>query len=304
VITASLVQLDVTPLSPAENFRRIRDFVIEEARRGANLILFPELSNTGYVEPLVPGGSMVSNVPHYGESLWRACAEPDGEEIAALAELAARLRVHLVVGLGLRDPLRAGVMRNVSILVGPEGVVGHYTKVHQWQNEKLYFTKGDRIDTFAALGTRLGMQICYDIRFPEITRILALQGAGIVTSVWASFGAEEAPVTDGALFIHRAYTRAIENGVFFLSCNRSGRHGGQRFFGRSCAIAPDGTVLGALDHGHEDVLRVEIDLEAITRYRSFTGIWADRDPALYDKYLYPERWDARTSPLGRPCDDD
>lgn len=285
MISASLVQFDAAPLDPACNFRRIGKFAEAEAARGAQLIVFPELANTGYIEPLVPGGPMVSDVPHYGEALFRACAAPEGEEIAGLVALAARHGVHLVIGLGLRDPLRAGVMRNASLLIGPGGVTGSYVKVHQWQNEKLYFTKGERIDTFALGDTRLGMQICYDIRFPEITRILALQGAGIVTSVWASFGAEGQPPGDGMLFIHRAYTRAVENGVFFLSCNRSGTHGGQRFFGRSCAVAPDGTVLGALDHDREDVLRVEIDLAEVTRYRSSTGIWADRDPALYARYL-------------------
>ncbi|KQK30952.1 nitrilase [Bosea thiooxidans] len=285
MISASLVQLDIQPLAPAENFRRIHDFVAAEAARGAQLILFPELANTGYVEPLVPGGPMVSDVPHFGAALYEACAAPDGEEIKALVALAARHRVHLVIGLGLRDARRAGVMRNASLLIGPEGVLGDYTKVHQWQNEKLFFTGGDSIDTYPVLGTRLGMQICYDSRFPEITRILALHGASIVTCIWASFGAEDAPVADEALFIHRAYTRAIENGVFFLSCNRSGSLGGQRFFGRSCAVAPDGRVLGALDHDREDVLRVEIDLAEVARYRSFTGIWTDRAPALYAKYL-------------------
>lgn len=287
MISASLVQLDVQSLAPAENFRRIHDFVTGEAAKGAQLILFPELANTGYVEPLVPGGAIVSDVPHFGAALYEACAAPDGEEIKALVALAAKHRVHLVIGLGLRDSLRAGVMRNASLLIGPEGVIGDYTKVHQWQNEKLFFSGGDSIDTYPVFGTRLGMQVCYDIRFPEITRILALQGASIVTSVWASFGAETAPVTDEALFIHRAYTRATENGVFFLSCNRSGSRGGQRFFGRSCAVAPDGRVLGALDHDREDVLRVEIDLAEVARYRSFTGIWADRAPSLYAKYLTP-----------------
>ncbi|MDR5653262.1 carbon-nitrogen hydrolase family protein [Ruixingdingia sedimenti] len=287
MIAASLVQFDAEPLAPARNLARIHAHIRAEAGQGAGLILFPELSNTGYVEPLVPGGPMVSDVPHYGAALWNACAAPDGEEIAALAALAGDLGVHVVIGLGLRDGLRAGVMRNASLLIGPGGVTGTYVKVHQWQNEKLWFTRGDRIETFAALGTRIGMQICYDIRFPEITRILALQGAGIVTSVWASFGAKGAPVADPALFIHRAYTRAVENGVFFLSCNRAGVHGGQRFFGRSCAVGPDGTVLGALDHDGEGVLRVGLDLSAITRYRAATGIWTDRDPMLYARYLCP-----------------
>jgi omega-amidase len=287
MIVASLIQFDAEPLAPARNFGRMRTFAHAAADSGADLIVFPELSNTGYVEPLVPGGGFVSPVSHYGQALWQACAALDGEEIASLAALAAARKVFLVVGLGLRDPTRAGVMRNASLLIGPEGVAGTYVKVHQWQNEKLYFTAGDRIEIFAGLGTRIGMQICYDIRFPEITRILALQGASVVTSVWASFGAETAPIDDGGIFIHRAYTRAIENGVFFLSCNRAGRHGDQRFFGRSCAVGPNGRLLGALDHDREDLLRVEIDLEEVARYRTATGIWADRDAALYARYLTP-----------------
>lgn len=240
MIRASLVQFDVEPLAPARNFARMADFVAAEAARGADLVLFPELSNTGYVEPLVPGGPFVSDVPHFGEALWAACADPAGEEIAALAGLVASTNTCIVAGLGLRDPLRDGVLYNASLLITPEGVAGQYVKVHQWQNEKLYFTPGEGIPVFPALGARLGMQICYDIRFPEITRCLALQGAQIVTSVWASFGPEGQPVADGNLFLHRAYTRATENGVFFLSCNRAGRHGDQRFMGRSCAVGPDG----------------------------------------------------------------
>lgn len=285
MIRASLVQFDAEPLAPQRNLRRIHDIIDAEAASGSRLILFPELSNTGYIEPLVPGGAMVSAVSHYGEALYQACADPEGQEIAALAERVGRHGAYVVIGLGLRDRLLPGVMRNVSLLIGSEGVVGEYVKIHQWQNEKLYFTRGDRIQTYPAFDSRIGMQICYDIRFPEITRILALQGAGIVTSVWASFGAAARPVVDEGLFVHRAYTRAVENGIFFLSCNRSGRHGDQRFFGRSCAIAPDGSLLGALDHDQEDVLRVEIDLSEIERYRSFTGIWADRVPEIYAKYL-------------------
>ncbi|QRZ12847.1 carbon-nitrogen hydrolase family protein [Paracoccus methylovorus] len=285
MIAASLVQMDVAPLDPVGNLRRIHQHIATEAASGAQLILFPELANTGYVEPLVPGGPMTRPAADYALALWQACAAPDGPEIAALSEAAQHHGVHIVIGLGMRDPLRDGVMRNTSLLIEPGGVLGSYVKLHQWQNEKLYFTRGDRIDCFPFGDTRLGMQICYDIRFPEITRIMAMQGAGIVTSVWASFGGQDVPVADEGLFIHRAYTRATENGVFFLSCNRSGSHGGQRFFGRSCALAPDGTVLGALDHDGEDVLRVGIDLSLIARYRGFTGIWADRASEIYAKYL-------------------
>lgn len=284
MIRAALVQFEPRALDPAGNFRRMAS-AIEAEGKDADLIVFPELSNTGYVEPVAAGGGIEANVPDFGLALWEACADLRGEEMQNLSELAARYRTYLVLGLGLRDPQMRGVMRNASVLIGPQGIEGAYFKVHQWHNEKLYFKKGDQIETWSGPGCRLGMQICYDIRFPEITRILALQGADVVTNIWASSGVDGAPVADEGLFIHRAYTRATENGVFFLSCNRAGVQAGHRFFGRSCAVAPNGRVLGALEHDAEDVLRVEIDLQEVSRYRAFTGIWTDRDPALYARYL-------------------
>lgn len=284
MIRAALIQFESQPLNARENFRRMADAVKAEGDK-ADLIVFPELANTGYVEPVALNGRITADVADFGLALWGACADLGGEEVQHMISLSAQYRTHLVLGLGLRDPNLQGVMRNASVLIGPEGVVGVYVKVHQWQNEKLYFTKGDQIETWSGPGCRVGMQICYDIRFPEITRILALQGAQIITNIWASSGADGEAVPDDGLFIHRAYTRAIENGVFFLSCNRAGVQAGHRFYGRSCAVAPNGRVIGALDHDREDVLRVEIDLEEIAQYRAFTGIWADRDPQLYSRYL-------------------
>ncbi|MDH5858698.1 carbon-nitrogen hydrolase family protein [Lampropedia aestuarii] len=288
MIKAALVQFEPQTLQPAHNFERIAQF-IEAEGEAADLILFPELVNTGYVEPVALGGPITVDVPDYGQALWQACAELDGQELQHMVELAAKHRVHLVLGLGLRDPLLRGVMRNTSVLIAPTGLVGYYTKVHQWHNEKLYFTPGDRIDTWQGPGCKLGMQICYDSRFPELTRIMALQGADIITNIWAGSGIDGAAVADEQLFVHRAYTRAMENGVFFLSCNRVGVQADRRFLGRSCAVAPSGRVIGALEHDREDVLRVDLDLDEIAAYRSFTGIWTDRNPALYARYLSPSR---------------
>lgn len=281
MIHASLVQMDVIPLAAAENFSRIREFITAEADRGAQLIVFPELANTGYVEPLVPGGTFVSKVPHYGQALVAACANPAGDEIESLVSLCRERGVSVIVGLGMRDRVMPAVIRNSALLITPSGIVGTYTKVHQWHNEKLYFTRGEVIDSFDAVGTRVGMQICYDSRFPEVTRILAEKGASIVVSSWASFGPADKPVADEELFVHRGYARAVENGIFFLSCNRAGLHGDFRFWGRSCVIAPDGKVIGRLDHDREDVLRVQIDLDEVTRYRSRVGVWADYAPEIY-----------------------
>jgi len=295
MIHAALVQFAPRLLDPVDNFQRMAQIVDQEGPK-ADLILFPELSNTGYVEPVAPGAAITADAPDFGLALWQTCADLRGEDIQRLSALAAKHRTYLVLGLGLRDAQLRGVMRNASVLIGPQGVIGVYVKVHQWQNEKLYFKKGDSIDTWPGPRCRLGMQICYDVRFPEITRVMALQGAEVITNVWAASGPDGAPLEDAGLFVHRAYTRAVENGVFFLSCNRVGVQAGHRFLGRSCAIAPNGRVLGALAHDEEDVLRVDIDLQEIAQYRAYTGIWTDRDPQLYQRYL-------RDPVLGYPIPD-
>lgn len=280
----SLIQLDVAPLAPARNLDRMCDFARREAARGARLILFPELANTGYVEPLAPGEPIdpaFSEHAEYAERLYAASEPPGGPVSRALAEIAREHGTHIVTGLAQRDPVLPGVIYNASVLLGPDGLIGSYRKIHLWHCEKLYFATGDGIEVCpTAIGT-IGLQVCYDIRFPEITRSLTLKGAEIVCSVWASFRKTDTPPDDPDLFKHRAYTRAIENGIFFLSCNRSGTHGRFSFLGRSIAISPHGRVLAASSSEDEEVIRAEIDLGDVAAYRMSTGILADRKSYAY-----------------------
>jgi len=281
LIRASLVQLDVIPLCPSENCRRILKYAEEEALQGADLVVFPELSNTGYVEPLAPGAPFVTDTKNYAEALYAACSPVDGPIVKGLEAISVKYGTHFVIGLGLQDPVLKGVMRNSALLIGPGGIISRYDKVHLWHNEKLYFTCGDRIRASSLGGVGIGMQICYDIRFPEVTRTLTLQGAEIIVSVWASFGEKDRKIDDEDLFLHRSYTRSIENGIFFLSCNRSGVHGNHRFFGRSLITAPDGHVVVATSSDTETILRATLDMYEVVRYRSSVGILADRKSGVY-----------------------
>ena len=281
---ASLVQFDASALAPAHNLERMRTLAEAEARAGAQLIVFPELSNTGYVEPLTPGAAFSEDVggeTDYALRLYEASEPEGGPYTQMLCELAREHGVHIVAGLALRHPTLSGAMYNASVLVGRSGVLGVYHKIHRWHLEKLYFMAGESIAVQDTPLGRIGMQVCYDIRFPELTRALMLQGADIVTNVWASFRSEDTPLKDPDIFTHRAYTRATENGVFFLSCNRAGRQGHCRFMGRSLVVAPDGEVLAASQSEDEEIVRAELDLSAVARYRSFVGLLADRRPDVY-----------------------
>lgn len=286
-IKVGLVQFDAAVLQPERNLARMQRAATTQAAAGTQLIVFPELCNTGYVEPLVPGAPFsaeAGSAHDYAFRLYQA-AEPQGGPFTQMLHDVAKVHgVHIVAGLALRHPVLAGAMYNASVLVGPQGVLGVYNKIHRWHSEKLYFIAGDAIAVQHTPCGRIGMQVCYDIRFPELTRALMLQGADIVTNVWASFRSDSAPLQDEQIFTHRAYTRAIENGVFFLSCNRAGRQGAGVFMGRSVIVAPDGKVLAQSRSEHEEVIEAELDLDDITRYRSFVGLSTDRRPDVYARY--------------------
>lgn len=283
-LEVSLAQMDLAPLAPAHNGERLVEIATAEAKAGAGLIVFPELCNTGYVEPLAPGGGFSSGCAthaEYAERLHAASADQDDALIQSLSAIADRHATHIVAGLALRSATQSGVLYNASLLLGPGGLRACYAKAHLWHNEKLYFTPGRSMPVSDIQTARLGMQICYDIRFPEITRCLTLQGAEVITNVWASFRRADEPIEDEGLFHHRAFTRAQENGVFFLSCNRVGQQGDMRFMGRSLVARPDGRILAALDHEKEGVLRTTLDLDEVARYRMSTGILHDRRPEIY-----------------------
>jgi predicted amidohydrolase len=286
-VNVSLVQFDAQVLNPQRNLERMRAMALAQATTGAQLILFPELSNTGYIEPLMPGAPFSEEsggADDYALRLYQA-AEPEGGSFTdMLCGVARDHGVHIVAGLALRHPVLAGAMYNASILIGPQGVLGVYHKIHRWHLEKLYFIAGETIPVHQTPFGRIGMQICYDIRFPELTRALMLRGADIVTNVWASFRPEDEPLEDQDIFMHRAYTRSIENGVFFLSCNRVGKQGNCRFMGRSLIVAPDGKLLASSRSEEEEIIQAELDLSAVARYRTFVGLLTDRRPDVYGRY--------------------
>jgi len=212
------------------------------------------------------------------------CAEPvPGPSTDALAQACARLGVHCVIGLLERD---ADLLRNTAVLIGPAGLVGRYRKSHIACIGADCFTAAGN-DEYVVHETpigRIGIQICYDWRFPEVTRVLALEGADLVVHPTNS------PVAarDLADFIPRA--RAVENAVYFLTANRVGDEAGVRFFGHSQIVDPFGRVLAEGGETDEALLVAEIDVELARQKTKEPGegqyavrLFADRRPELYGK---------------------
>jgi predicted amidohydrolase len=215
---------------------------IESACAGlsADLVVLPELCTTGY------------QFRDRRELL--QLAEPaGGPSLRRLSGAAAACGGHLVAGFAEKE---ADLAFNSAALVGPEGVLGVYRKVHLFSEEKRLFEQGDRgFPVFRVGGVPVGMMICFDWIFPESARSLSLGGAWVI----AHCANLVLPFCQDALI-----TRALENRVFILSCNRTGeeeRIAGQKyvFTGRSRMVAPDGAVIEEGSPDAPAVVVAEID---------------------------------------------
>jgi predicted amidohydrolase len=242
----------------AANMARVEAQLREAARQGVQIALTPEAMLSGYTDRERSAAS--------------ALAMP-GPETEHLAGVCAELGVYLLLGLVARA---GGGYTNSVALLGPEGFLGSFSKVHINRHEKpVGYTRGDRFPTWdLVLGeapVRIGVMICYDREVPEAARLLMLQGIDLLFNPLACCcPAEE---------IHRALirVRAFENEVFLVMVN----HAAPRMNGLSFVVGPDGSILHAAG-GDEEVFLCDLDLEWLDRHRAH-GIYGfhHRRPELY-----------------------
>jgi omega-amidase len=276
-VPVSMVQLDSKWLDREQNASRMAEFVVSEgADHDADLVVFPELANTGYLDPHTDA--------EFARKLYAQSETIPGPTTEILGEAARAGGTHVVVGISEAHATIPHVLLNSAVLIDPAGdLVGVHRKVHVCLNEKNYYAAGDAIDVFDTALGRIGLNVCYDVRFPELARIQALQGAEIIVSIWASFvQSGKVPVTS---IRERCATRAMENAVFFLGCNRSGVEGERRFYGHSAIAAPSGETIAASDTEAEEVVRATLLDELLGAQRAYLTIFRDRRPELYGGLL-------------------
>lgn len=200
---------------------RILDNVREAGRQGADLVAFPEgaLQGPGSCEPC-----RERNGPCEGHL--EAAETVPGPSTDAVAELAAEFDIYVCFGMPERDPDDAEVLYNAVAVVGPDGVLGTYRKVHlgslPWVTEGITYRPGTALPVFDTRFGRIGVQICYDFWFnPELTRILALKGAEVIVNCAGSF---RAPGRKGSMTA-TALSRSSENLVHVVTSNIAGGSG-------------------------------------------------------------------------------
>ena len=268
------VQMDVVLGDVRGNIDRIIGRLRETARAGARLAVFPECAVTGYCfESLAEAREFAQPVPGPAtEAISKACAELD---------------VLAVFGMLERDGER---IFNVAVLVGPNGVIGNYRKVHlPFLGVDRFTTHGDQ--PFRAHDTgevRVGLNICYDSAFPEASRCLALDGAELIAlpTNW--------PPSAECVSEHCINARAMENAVYYIAVNRVGEERGFRFIGGSSICDPGGRTLARTRGTDEEIIYADIDPQ-LARRKHFVRVpgkheidrMADRRPDMYGAMVQP-----------------
>jgi predicted amidohydrolase len=249
-----------------QNLAAVIQAAQEAAALGARLVVFSECSLTGYMLSRSEAVRLAQTVP--------------GAATRELAAVARRLDVTLVVGMVVAE---ADLLFNTAVLICPDGSVRQYRKAHVPRlGLDNYCAPGDTGFTpFETPVGRLGLLICYDLRFPEAARTLALRGAEllVIISNWPR------DATDYPDLLTRA--RASENRLPAVIANRTGQEPGAEFVGRSQGVLPDGTVFAEAGPGAE-ILLVRFDADLVLGRRGLAtaaegpgGLLGDRRPDLY-----------------------
>jgi predicted amidohydrolase len=240
-VKIAAVQMDPKLAKVAENLAKIAYQTRTAAAAGADLIVFPECALTGYVF------SSLDEARPYMETV-------PGPSTNALARLAAELGVHIVYGLLEKDGARCF---NAAVLIGPRGLTGKYRKNH------LPFLGIDRFVDKGDLGFRvfptplgnIGLHICYDAGFPESGRVMALMGADILV-LPTNFPARGQ--AEGPMVRYVVNTRAMENKVHFVECDRCGLERDTVFEGHSKIINSFGNTLVQASGDKEEIIYAEV----------------------------------------------
>jgi predicted amidohydrolase len=266
-LVLAAVQMDVELGDPRANLAAIEGFLSEAREKGADLVVFPECALTGYI------------LDTRDDTLAAGLAI-DGPEVARFVEGCRRYEVHAVVGLLERD---GDKVHNTAVIAGPEGLIGVYRKRHLPEMGADRFTDEPTDDDLPVFDTaigRIGIMICYEIRFPEVARSMALRGADVIVlpTNW--------PMESTILADQFTVVRAAENLVHFVVANRSDEELGMQFLGCSQIIDTRGRVLAHAGHS-QALITATVDRDA-ARQKQISlreGVrlspWEDRRPASY-----------------------
>jgi predicted amidohydrolase len=275
IVKIAAVQTNPRLMKNEENLEDIILKIREAAAGHANLIVCPECSITGYIFQ-----SREEALPF---------AEPvPGPSTGKLTTLCKELGVYAIVGLLEKDNDR---LFNTAALTGPDGIIGKYRKNHlPFMGIDRFVDRGDKpLEVYRTPVGNIGIEICYDIMFPESSRVMTLKGADIL-ALPTNF-----PKGRGEMISeHVVTTRAMENRVHVVAANRIGTERGHAFSGRSKIVSASWDTLALASPDREEIIYGEVDLEVARQKRDIiipgeheVDFIQDRRPELYGMITEP-----------------
>ncbi len=260
-VRVALAQMDCRLGEVPKNCRSILRLIRQAADHGCEVVVFPETADTGFNAAVIR----------------RAASDSGGEPFRVLRQGAAECRIHVLCGVAERT--EQGIY-NALVAFGPDGrLLATYRKLHLITptpfNEDLCFSAGDRLIVLDIGEMKWGLAICYDLRFPELFRRLALKGAEVmvVCAAWPSFRVAHWEILTRA--------RAIENQAYLLAVDRVGTDGAIPFAGRSRIISPTGDLLAEGGPDAEKLIIGELFPGAVQSFRNEVPVFSARRPDLY-----------------------
>lgn len=265
----AVIQTNPKLMETKDNLKHALKLVKEAANEKANLIVLPECSLSGYVfhsrDEVMPLAEIIPG--------------PSTEGFISLCE---QFEVYIVLGL---VEVENNKLFNVAALLSPQGVIGKYRKTHiPFLGLDRFVDKGSAFKVHETPIGNIGLQICYDIEFPESSRVMALMGADILVHI------SNSPTTefDRRIINHVVISRAIENTVYVVTANRVGTERGWTFCGLSKIVDTSGKILNCASPDKEEIIYSEVSPESarqkqliVTPGEYEQNYMKDRRPELY-----------------------
>lgn len=255
-------QIDCVLGDVSANVQKMRAFAGRAQQAGAELVVFPEMSDTGYAMPVIRAQALS----------WSKGAVP------ALQETARDLSIAIISGVSERE---GEVIYNAQVVIDSAGaIISKYRKTHLFApppiEENKCFSPGQELVSLAIGPLRFGLTICYDLRFPEIYRSLALDQQAnvfVISSAWPFPRLEHQRIL--------ATARAIENQSYVILANRVGRDEAVPFCGSSVVIDPYGVVVAAASSDREELVVADLSLELVEAIRERMPVFSHRRPEIF-----------------------
>jgi predicted amidohydrolase len=271
----------ITPVTgdKKQNLKKMEEFTLEAVEKGAKLIVFPELALTGY---------------NCGDDFFEVAEPIPGEATRFFEELALNHDIHII--WGMPEMSISGVLYNAAALVGPDGFIGKWRKNtlpgHATDQtgpgafpDRRYFKAGEDLPVYDTAIGKIGVLICYDIFFPELSRALTMKGADLIVGISGS------PAFEKDIFEPIVKVRAMENVINFVYTNLVGKEGDTEYWGGGYIVSagdketkiPGHPILCKAPYEGEGITMAEIDSQAHHKVRPYFPILRDLTTRMYEQ---------------------